>query len=357
MSEWEEFCNSKGFSTAGEDYDKVIDSLERQPRQQALCKSAPDDLGLEEVTALLKRDLYGAPACADIDLMVWTGRSADICHFSLNGVTADEDDSLLLRLRDKRGEFYASLRMVIEDLRTTGLPLQLKCQLLMWDAKSQCVDSWQGLIRDSFELQRTKRAPVTQEEQNLLHLLGRAKAADHAFKPLLVATSEVEKALAGQVVEFLDGSVLSLEALRQSHLVFVTSRGSPLSLPLGAVDHFVRELHTRNGTYYFNSGAIRTVNGPARLTAGAITRVNTNNNYPTYYLRATHGTIYQPVFKKICSSEIEEHEPSEIFVTDGAHPLELNGTHSPDRFVTNLVYFDLYKRKLHLEILNEDILF
>ncbi len=117
---------------------------------------------------------------------------------------------------------------------------------------------------------------------------------------------------------------------------------------------FVMELHTRNGTYKLSDGKVRTVNGPARLTAGAIL-LDKETKHPTYYLRADHGTIYQPVYRKVSEDDIQDHDPSNIFATDGAHPLELNGTHSADRYVTTLLYLNQYKNKLALEMADEDI--
>ncbi|KPG95900.1 hypothetical protein AEQ67_18260 [Pseudomonas sp. RIT-PI-q] len=348
MSEWEEFCESRGFSIGEEDYDKAIDSLEGRSSQRTLREPAPCDLSQEEVSVLLARDSHGVPTKADVELMVWTGQSADYLSGTLDGVLPGADDSLVVRFRDDSSESFASLDMVIEDLRVTSLPLQSECQLLIWDAKAHCVASWQGLVRESFIAQRTDSFPSTQAAQNLLHLLDRAKGADHALKPLLIAASEVERAKAGLIVEFLEGSSLSLETLHESFLVYVTSKGVPVSVSLGAIEHFVQELHTRNGSYKFINGAVRTVNGPARLTAGAIHLAKSSNRYATYYLRAEHGTIYQPVFRKIPDSDINEHDPSSVFVTDGSHPLELNGTHSPDRFVTNLLYFERYENKLEL---------
>ena len=348
MSEWEEFCESRGFSIGEEDYDKVIDSLEGRSSLRTLREPAPCDLSQEEVSVLLTRDSHGVPTKADVELMVWTGQSADYLSGTLDGVLPGADDSLVVRFRDDSGESFASLDMVIEDLRVTSLPLQSECQLLIWDAKAHCVASWQGLVRESFTAQRTDSFPSTQAVQDLLHLLDRAKGADHALKPLLVAAFEVERAKAGQIFEFLEGSSLSLEALHESFLVYVTSKGVPVSVSLVAIEHFVQELHTRNGSYKFINGAVRTVNGPARLTAGAIHLAKSSNRYPTYYLRAEHGTIYQPVFRKIPDSDINEHDPSSVFVTDGSHPLELNGTHSSDRFVTNLLYFEHYENKIEL---------
>lgn len=348
MSEWEEFCESRGFSVREEDYDKVIDSLEGRSSQHALLEPAPCDLNQEEVSTLLARDSHGVPTNADVEVMVWTGQSTDFFNGSLDGILPGMEDSLIVRFRNDGGESFASLHMVIENLRITGLPLQVECQLLIWDAKNHCIDSWQGLVRESFIAQRADIFPATQAVQDLLHLLDRAKGADHALKPLLVAASEVEQAKVGQIVEFLEGNSLSLEALHESFLVYVTSKGVPVSVPLGVIEHFVQELHTRNGTYKFENGAVRTVNGPARLTAGAIHLGKGSNGYPTYYLRAEHGTIYQPVFRKIPESEINEHDPSSIFVTDGSHPLELNGTHSVDRFVTNLLYLARHENKLGL---------
>ena len=354
MSEWEEFCESRGFSTGEHDYEKIIDSLEKTPRQKSLSQPPPCDLNQEEVSALMKLDAHGIPKHCEIALMVWTGQTAEIGQWSLDGMITGKDEGLIVRFREKDGDYFAPLHMLIETLRSTCLPLQLDDQLVIWDSKNQCLDSWQSIYRESFLAQRTDRFPSGQDDLNMLHLLDRAKAADHSLKPLLVAATDLERALAGGVVEFIDGSSLSSETLSDAFFVYVTSKGMPVSKPLRSMDDFVMELHTRNGTYKLSDGKVRTVNGPARLTAGAIL-LDKVKKYPTYYLRADHGTIYQPVYRKVSEDEIQDHDPSSIFVTDGAHPLELNGTHSADRYVTTLLYAERYKGSLFGGIMDEDI--
>lgn len=354
MSEWEDFCESRGFTTGEEDYERIIDSLDNTPREIVKRKPPPCDLNQEQVSALIKLDAHGVPKKSQIDLMVWTGHASEISQCSLDGITVDGDDELIVRFRESDNDFYSPLHMLIEELRSTALPLQLENQLVVWDLKSQCVDSWQGQYKDSFIVRRTDKIPVSKEIQSLLYLLDRSKAADHSFKPFLVAASEVKQALAGKVFEFIDGSSLSSETLAEAFLVYVNRTGNPVSVPLGSVKDFAMELPTRNGTYKLANGTVRTVNGPARLTAGAIL-LDKYSKYPTYYLRSDYGTIYQPVFRKISEDEIHDYDPSCIFATDGAHPLELSGTHSEDRFVTMLSYIERYKGKLYEEMMNEDI--
>ena len=354
MSEWEEFCESRGFSTGEDDYEKIIDSLEKTPRQKSLSQPPPCDLNQEEVNALIKLDAHGIPKHSEISLMVWTGQTAEIGQWSLDGMIAGKDEGLIVRFREKDGDYFAPLHMLIEALRSTCLPLQLEDQLVIWDSKNECLDSWQGIFKESFLVQRTDRVPSGQDDLNMLHLLDRAKAADHSLKPLLVAATDLERALSGGVVEFIDGSSLSSETLSDAFLVYITSKGIPVSKPLRSMDEFVMELHTRNGTYKLSDGKVRTVNGPARLTAGAIL-LDKETKHPTYYLRADHGTIYQPVYRKVSEDDIQDHDPSNIFATDGAHPLELNGTHSTDRYVTTLLYAERYQGSLFNGIMDEDI--
>lgn len=78
MSEWEEFCESRGFSTGEDDYEKIIDSLEKTPSQKSLSQPPPCDLDQEEVSALMKLDAHGIPKHFEITLMVWTGQSPPI---------------------------------------------------------------------------------------------------------------------------------------------------------------------------------------------------------------------------------------------------------------------------------------
>ena len=106
MSEWEEFCESRGFSIREEDHDKVIDSLEGRSSQHALLEPAPCDLNQEELSTLLARDAHGVPTSADVALMVWTSQSTDFFNGSLDGILPGTDNSLIVRFRDE--DYFSS---------------------------------------------------------------------------------------------------------------------------------------------------------------------------------------------------------------------------------------------------------
>ncbi|MBB4867820.1 hypothetical protein HNP46_006739 [Pseudomonas nitritireducens] len=345
MSEWEEFCESRGFSTGEEDYDKVIDSLGGRSSTHRNRVHPPCDLTQEQVNSRLKRQPNCQPG-EEVDIVAWgVAGVSDAIVGSLDGAQTIDEDDLLLRFGVGDYEF-APASMLIENLRSTRQPIVLNDEMLVWDERFQCLDAWSGFARERLTVQIKDNRVLQEKDQALIALQNYAKITDHGSRPILVAGQDLERALEGGLVEILDASTLSAQALSESHLVCLDTYGIPASISLRDAHEVLAELLTRSGTYKLTGGVARPVNGPARLTAGAITMATTSASQPCYYRLNEHATVYKPAFWKIDESEVASHSPSEVYVTDGPHPLELGGTRSRDRYVTTMEYFERYGHPL-----------
>lgn len=352
MSEWEDFCESSGISNTEEGNEFFINSLVADDESPRPKHQSPCHLNQQEVDALLARTPQDCFQKPDLNLYWWAGGNSDFFCDSVDGFTAETDKTLIVEFSDGNQEWCGDFSYLVENLRTTGLPLSVnyfnRYQVLIWDMKFQCINSWRwnGLEPDSKRVLKLGKnpPPSVPVPDDLLHLLDRAKGAEHALKPLLVAATDVERAKSGQIIEFLEPSALTIEELRECHLVYVNSKGVPVSVPLTHVDTFVRFIYTRNGTYSIWGGMVRSFNGPARLTTGAF-RMSKISYHPIvrYFLRATHGTIYQPVFRRISPLEINGYDPGSVYVTQGNHPLEEGGTNEFPWLTTTLHYQQHFK--------------
>lgn len=356
MSEWEKFCASRGFSNDGEGYDRFLDSLDGKSSRQAKWLPPPCDITQEQASIYLKRGHDGLPTACDVDLEVWTGTGTELFHGSIDGTKPGEDSGLLICFRVNGDKLHAPLEMLVEDLRNNRLPILIGQQLAVWDERFQCVDSWEGSLRERLTVRTNDGRVLQEQDQALIGLQNYAKVTDHGSRPILVSAQELERALEGRLVEILDASTLSSQALNESHLVCLDSYGIPTSISLNGAHDVLAELLTRNGTYKLTGGVARPVNGPARLISGAITMAKTRASLPCYYRLNEHATVYKPAFWKIDEADVASHSLSEIYVTDGPHPLELGGTSSSDRYVTTMEYVERYRQATNwMQMPDEDL--
>ncbi|GGH97198.1 hypothetical protein [Pseudomonas fluvialis] len=367
MSEWEDFCDSNGWNTGSEDdNDHFLDSLEDNSEVLSGAKNShrsiieyASDVTIGELMADLKDHTLGNYEY-DIVCEPWgweldpDGELSDTC---LDGITYKHKHLHYFKIRVRssaRGEYWVSLRMFLDAIKTLGIPVHIWNTEVAWDNAAQCLDVCGGLV-STYERQRSRRLIecLSEENSSLLNFLERAKSTDHGFKPVIIHRDEVAQLNRGEYVTFLDPTMLTIEELKFCVLAYFNKKGQPKWISMNDILSVTSLLVTRIGTFLADDGQVRPINGVATLLSNAYSiKMDwgfielTSMRKASFFLQKEGGTIFEPAYRQITEEQARNASPERVYITDGGHPLGYGLDQGNSGFVTTYAHFEDARRKL-----------
>lgn len=306
MSDWEDYCESNGWSIGSEaDYDKFLDSLEDRPRSPKQAGKLPTaeiepTLGRDELIATLVDGVCEGGLDVKVESRIPCG---DGCY-ELSVFDEHPDTplpNLYLRIAH---EIYVPISLLIEAMRTSGVPLLSDYyRWLAWDACEQRLKHTPPCLEYLWHRARAKRPETSMDERelHLMSLMHRAiLSTDHGKKPLLIQTDFVHDAMQCREVEFESPRRIHSSEFGRYALAFYDSAGKAASLPLTQAAKLGFPLFTRTSAYMWQDDCLVPCLSNAKLLIGAFliaTKFNPNE-FQWFYARE-RGTVFHSAVERV----------------------------------------------------------
>lgn len=346
MSEWEEFCESKGMNAGSqEDYEHWLDSLDapkaKRPEEPRLITELESDLTLDELVVLVRRKTLGDHS-AEFHFIPWgwdLPGGIEIDESAIHGIDYASEKLHLYAVKiQENNEVYVSLKMLMDALRVTLIPIEISNSVLAWSTDFQCLhsDNYKHISASS---DIPTRSEMTAEyRKKLTALLEKMKITEHGFKPLIINRRELDLLGSGQWLSSVNLSDIDINAITNYVLAYFNTRGQPKYIPLDDILYITSKIPTRIGTVVLENGAFRRAgDNAAQLMIGALKVITYKRGicfYPCYFFLKEGGTVFEPAFKKVSESELGPLPLDRVYVTDGPHPL------GPCTYVTTMSHVE-----------------
>lgn len=271
-----------------------------------------------------------------------------------------------------------AIPLLIDAMRTSGIPLVGDREWITWDAIRQRLVYSPQALEATREHARPLKADesLSKPEQRVLSLLRRAVwSTDHGKKPLIVPRDESRAALQCKEIPFLFPATIVKDSLAHYELAFYDGGGQIASLPLEEAAALGYPIVTRSSTYCLLNGDMVPHLSEARLAAGAfLLAAKFNPNEFAWFQVRNRGTLFHSAIDRVepprdprvnrmysCSpgwapsqrlmfnAETDtdaiavavrlveaSSEYGEVYLTDGAHPIESEFVTTPQHYLRAL---------------------
>lgn len=248
------------------------------------------------------------------------------------------------------GPQQVSARLLLEVLRTTGLPIFASGATAIWSGRQQC-------LRVHEHVSSSTRFPRSRGEHDydpalVAHarkLLERAQlSTDHGLKPMLIHAEDAPRVERGLAIPRAAEEAISAADLDAYALAYFDRAGAvqlvPLKLAVAAADDGEGPICTRANTYDFRSQELRARLAEPRLATGAFTLAARHTELrffsalpmgsvfqPYYYAQSTWSSrreIFLGGYREEAVAQAEElarlgeEAQSPVYLTAGQHPLD-----------------------------------
>lgn len=363
MSDWEDYCDSNGWSIgSADDYDRFLNSLEEKSVVSTSTKSTPQviheyksDVTIEELIADIEDCTLGGNS-TDFSCEPWGWKLSgdELCDDFLDGLTHDyhQINCYTIRVRSAvRDGYWVSLRLFLDALRVSEIPVLVYNSVVAWDGSNQCLT-----VSKSFGYKLQSYAQQTicelEEKSKLVYFLERARSTEHGFKPMIIRRNEIENLISGEQVTFLDPTNMAISELMDCVLAYFNQRGKPKWIPMNDVLSETTLLVTRVGNFLADGKRVRAIHDVATLMSGAYFIAKKQRPFGgyrnlniSYYLRKESGTIFEPAFREITEKQASSKSFRRVYITDGSHPLAARSPLDDASFVTTYAHYEAAREK------------
>lgn len=381
MSDWEEYCDSKGMNAgSSEDYDAWIDGLcesEQEegkysmPKKVVVAAACEPTLDHEELVEQLISStctergldtLFDAPR-------VHQGGKFDLT--TIDGLRDGQSRNLTIRIEY---ENYVPDSFLAQSIKMSGIPLfssEFGNGWIAWDEYDQCVrtgPSWAYQAKNNLTLKQITRNKVDPDSTDG-HILDFTKrcslSSDHGMKPLLVRSEDMDDVACKREVEIERPRIHSPNEHENYLLAFYNALGAVRFLPLRLFIKLGVPVHTRTTSYYEHRDTLYpSINAASMLAHGFLLATKIHPVKFEFFRVRARASVFQSVIQRIETPSFvtnayvpyDEPNPSlrlaerivqwsqeltdKIYITNKGHPLEAELVTSPEMLLNALQKLD-----------------